>query len=242
MFTFIRMLLVAGRLLLAALALVFQTTVDPSGHWEGTIKVPNMDAKIEIDLQKNSKGEMAGTFGHPAEALKGLPLAAVTVEGTAVTLVLRAGSGGGTFHGVVAGDGKSMSGDFVTAEGEHSLPFSLTRTGDAKIAPAPKSAPIGKELEGTWNGTLEVGGKEMRIVLRMANQPDGTAAGTIKSLDGSGVEIPIGITQKGTSVTIDVPSIGGSYAGVLNAEGTEMTGTWTQGPEGLPLTFRRAAR
>jgi hypothetical protein len=74
MFTFIRMLLVAGRLILAALALVFQTTVDPSGHWEGTIKVPNMDAKIEIDLQKNSKGEMAGTFGHPAEALKGLPL------------------------------------------------------------------------------------------------------------------------------------------------------------------------
>ena len=89
-----------------------------------------------------------------------------------------------------------MSGEFVTTEGGYTVPFNLERTGDAKIEPAPRSAAIGKELEGTWNGALEFDGKKERIVLKMANQPDGTAAGTILDLDGTNVEIPIAMTQK----------------------------------------------
>ena len=163
----------------------------------------------------------------------------MAVEGRSVRFVLKAGKDVSTFVGVLAADGKSISGD--ASQGGESAPFSLTRTGDARIAPAPKSAPIGKELEGTWNGTLDVGEKQMRLVLKMANQPDGTATGTIVSLDGSGVEIPIAMTQKASNVTIDVASVGGSYVGVLNAEGTELVGKWTQGSAVLPLTFRRAA-
>ncbi len=139
---------------------------------------------------------------------------------------------------MLSADGKSMSGEVVATQG--SAPFSLTRTGDARIAPAPKSPPIGKELEGTWNGTLDLGERQMRLVVRMANQPDGTATGTIVSPDGSGVDIPIAITQTASKVTIDVPSVGASYVGVLNAAGTELAGTWTQLSAALPLTFRRA--
>jgi hypothetical protein len=192
MFTFIRMLLVAGRLLLGAAWLLAQVAIDPSGHWEGAIAAP---------------------------------------------------SSGGTFRGIMSEDGKSIAGNFASRDGQYSLPFTVTRTGDAKITPAPKSAPIGKALGGTWNGTLEANGKTERLVLRMANQPGGFATGTIVDLDGSGVEIPIGMSQKGSNVTIELPSVGASYAGVLNAAGTEITGTWTQGqgPAVLTLTFRRAA-
>jgi hypothetical protein len=80
----------------------------------------------------------------------------------------------------------------------------------------------------------------MRLVLNMSNQPDGTARGTIVSPDGSGVEVAIAITQKASNVTIDVVSVGASFAGVLNAAGTELAGTWTQGTSSLPLTFRLA--
>ena len=79
----------------------------------------------------------------------------------------------------------------------------------------------------------------MRIVLKMANQPDGTATGTVVSADGSGVEIPIAMTQKAASLTIDVDSVGASFVGALNGAGTELAGTWTQGQASLPLTFRR---
>jgi hypothetical protein len=214
-----------------------QAASDPSGHWEGTIQVPDMELPIEIDLAKNDKGALVGTFTQPGQGIKGLPLSIVAVKGRSVRLVLRPGSGGGTFNATLSEDNTSMAGDFVANEGGYTLSFSLTRNGDARIAPAPKSAPIDEELEGTWHGTLDVGGKQMRLVVTMSNQADGTATGTVFSPDGSGVEIPIAMTQKASSVTIDVPSVGASFAGTLN--GTELSGTWTQGPSSLPLTLRR---
>jgi len=233
-------LLLAALLLFPESFLMAQITVDPSGHWEGMVQIPNMEMKIEIDLAKNSKGELAGTFGNPAQNVKGLPLSTVAVEGRSVRFVLKAGKEVSTFAGTLSSDGKSISGD--ASQGAESVPFSLTRTGDARIARAPKSPPIGKELEGTWNGTLDMGERHVRLALKMANQPDGTATGTIVSLDGSGMELPIAMTQKASSVTIDVTSVGISYVGVLNAEGTELVGKWTEGSAVLPLTFRRAAK
>lgn len=229
-------------LLLLPPLLSAQPAADPSGHWEGTVQVPNQDVKIEVDLAGNDKGVLMGTFGNPGEGLKGIPLANLAMEGKTVIFLLRAGSGGGTFSGDLSADGKSVSGTFVTAEGNHSLPFSMTRTGEARIASAPKSSPIGKELEGTWHGALSLGGKQMRLVLKMANQPDGTATGTILSVDGSGVEIPVAMTQKASKVTVDVVSVGASYAAVLNDGGTELTGTWKQGKTELPLKFHRETK
>ena len=235
--TFTRMLLIAIVVLAPAASLRAQTAVDPSGHWEGSIKMPNMEVNVEIDLAKNSKGEMAGTFGQPAQGVKGLPLSTVAVENRSVRFVVKGGPDPATFEGTLAPDGQSLAGEI--SQSGAAAPLRLTRTGDARIAPAPKSAPIGKELEGTWNGALDLGGRQMRIVLKMANQPDGTATGTVVSADGSGVEIPIAMTQKAASVTIDVTSVGASFVGALNSAGTELAGTWTQGQASLPLTFRR---
>jgi hypothetical protein len=235
--TFTRTLIVAALLLGPASSLRAQTAVDPSGHWEGTLQAPNMEVKVEIDLARNGKGELAGTFGEPSQRVKGLPLSTVVVENRSVRIVVKGGPDAATFVATLSADGKSMSGD--VEQGGMSMPFSLTRTGEAQFAPAPKNAAIGKELEGTWNGTLEVGGRQERIVLKMANQPDGSATGTIVDLDGSGVELPIAMTQKTSNVTIDVASVGASYVAVLNG-GTELAGTWKQGSLELPLTFKRA--
>lgn len=54
-----------------------------------------------------------------------------------------------------------------------------------------------------------------------------------------GLEIPIAtIAQEGSRVTLDVKRIGGSWAGTLS--GTELAGTWTQGPFVGPLRFHRS--
>jgi hypothetical protein len=215
-----------------------QSAVDPSGHWEGTLKVPQMELKVEIDVARDSGGAFAGTFSQPAQGVKGLPLSSVTVEASAVHFVVKGGPEPATFDGTLSADGTSITGT-VTQSG-FTIPMNLSRAGDARVVPAPKSAPIAKELEGTWTGTLEVDGAAMRLVVKMANQPDGTAAGTVVSPDGSGVEIPIGMTQKGSSVTIEVPSVGASYVGILNPAGTELTGTWTQRSAAFPLTLKLA--
>lgn len=159
-------------LLVSALP-VAQSPPVPSGHWEGTLQIPDMELKIEIDLAKKDGGAWAGTFGQPAQGVKGLPLSTVAVDGASIRFVVQGAEAPSTFEGMLADDGQSISGNVT--QSKFTTPFTLNRTSDARIAPAPKSPPIGKELEGAWNGTLDLGPRQMRIVLTMANQPDGTA-------------------------------------------------------------------
>jgi hypothetical protein len=199
-----------------------------------------MEVKVEINLVKNSNGELAGAFGNPTQNLKGLPLANVAVDSRSVTFQIKGSAPGERlFKAAVSADGTSMSGEY--AQEGYSIPFTVTRTGDARIEPPAKSAAIASELEGTWNGTLDVNGMQMRIVLKLANQPDGSATGSLANLDQGALEVPIAaIAQKGPSVTLDVTAVGGSYSGALNPEVTEMAGTWSQGTVTLPPTLRRA--
>src|SRR5439155_8792375 len=181
-----RTLLVAALFLVPAPSLYAQIAADPSGHWDGAIQAPGKEVKFEVDLAKNSKGELACTFSNPAENINGYPLTNVALEGRSIRFLLKVNSGGGPFEGVLSADGKSMSGDFAvsTPQGTFTVPFSLARTGDARVETPPRSAPIGKALEGTWNGTLDVKGKQsLRLVLTLSNQPDGTATGSLVSAD-----------------------------------------------------------
>jgi hypothetical protein len=81
----------------------------------------------------------------------------------------------------------------------------------------------------------------LRAILTLSNQPDGTASGSLVTVD-DGLEIPIAtITQNASSLTLDLKAVGASYSGTLNPDATELAGTYTQGSLTLPLTFRRAA-
>jgi hypothetical protein len=233
-----RLIVLAFWLMIRAASLLAQSPVDPTGHWEGAVQLPNAPLLIEVDVAKNAKGELIATFAEPSAGVKGFPFSSVKLEGRTLRLVLKAGTEPSTFKGELSQDGTTISGD--AEQSGVSASFRLTRAGEAKIATAPKSAPIAKELEGTWNGAIDLGGKAMRLTLTMANQPDGAASGTVVSPDGSGIEIPIGITQKAATVTIDVPSVGASFSGLLDTAKAELTGTWTQGSTALPLTLRRA--
>jgi hypothetical protein len=186
-----------------------------------------------LDLARDRNGELAGTITIPAQKITGLPLQKVSVQGRAISFHAREDQ---PFRLEVAADGKTMSGD-VTAGG-YSAPTELTWTGEAKINPPVTSPRIAAQLEGTWNGTLEVDGG-LRLVLKMSNQPDGTAIGSMMNVDQGSLEIPVRITQEGTSVTLETTVIASSYSGSLNAAGTELTGTFRQGTLSLPLTFRR---
>lgn len=212
-----------------------QAVADPSGHWEGALQAPLGEVVIEIDLARNPKGDLIGTFTNPKGQLRGYPLANISVENRTIKFELKANSGGGPFEGTLFSDGKSMSGDFRTQG--YTVPFNLARTGDARIEPAPKSQPVAKELEGVWNGTLAANGGQLQFSLRISNHPDGTATGTV--VTDLGVEIPVTMTHNALNLALEMKVTGGSFSGVANAAGTELAGTWTQGPSSAPLTFTR---
>jgi hypothetical protein len=211
-----------------------QTALDPSGHWKGSVEIPGQTLPFEFDLAKDANGHLVGTIS--GRDVKNLPLTKVAVSGRSVTLQA---SSEQPYSGELSTDGRTITGT-VTLSG-YSLPLELTRTGDARIEPPPTSAPIGKELEGSWEGTLNASRGPLRIILTMANQPGGRATGHIVSVDEGGLMVPIIITQNGASVSYAATAVPSSWAGMLSADGNELVGTFSKGPASLPLTFRRAA-
>lgn len=212
------------------------TATAPAGHWEGTIEVPGQPLAIQVDLAKTGD-KWDGTITIPAQNLKGFPLGGIQISGDKATFAITGAPGNPTFNGAVAKDGQTISGDFT--QGGGTLPFKLTRSGDAKIEAPPKSTPITKELEGTWAGTLDADGKTLHLVLKLTNQKTG-ATGTLTSVDQGNAEIPITtVIQKGTHLTVTLRPINGTYEGDL--KDGQLIGTWTQGaPKALPLVFKRS--
>jgi hypothetical protein len=208
-----------------------------SGHWEGSISVQGKDLKLEVDLvAKGDKWE--GAAGFPDMNAKGLPLAPITVQGQAVTFVVKGAPGDPTFKGTLSKDAKTLAGDFT--QGPVTGTFTLAWKGEGKLEPAVKNAALGKDFEGAWEGALDVNGTALRLTLKLTNV-DGGATGTMVSLDQGAAEIPLRVIDvKGAQVKFTVPAVGGSYEGEL--KDGQIVGTWAQGPGTLPLTFKRPAK
>src|SRR5688500_5970816 len=119
----IRRFLLVVCLLVSTAPLCAQT-----GHWEGAIRIPEMNVDIEVDLARDANGALTGTFSNAMRNLRALPLSDVRAEGGEVTFAIKL-NGGGVFRGTLSGDGKSIEGVFAMADME--LPFSLTRKGEA---------------------------------------------------------------------------------------------------------------
>ena len=100
-------------------------------------------------------------------------------------------------------------------------------------APAPAPAAAAGKLEGTWTGML---GAQLHLVLRVARAGDGYDA-MLDSVDqGSKLRVDH-ITLTGGKLHFEIPEVTGTFDGTL--DGDRITGTWTQGQGGGPMTFTR---
>src|SRR6185312_7294862 len=92
-----------------------------------------------------------------------------------------------------------------------------------------------KDFEGSWQGTLEAGGTKLRLAITVTKSDAGVYGGKLDSLD-QGATIPIDtITVNGDAVRLEIKSPAIVFEGTLNKERTEVTGTFTQGGQQIPL-------
>lgn len=230
-------LLGAGLAVLGAVGLA-QTASKATGHWQGTIQMPERELGITVDLDRNSKGAWIGSMSVVGSTSVDVPLSNITVEDTAVrfTADLPAHA---SFDGHLSTDASSLSGKASNADG--SVEFQLTRNGEANVKVPPPSSPLSKDFEGTWEGSLEVGGKALRIVLKLLPAADGTATATLISVDRGNKEVPATtVTIKDKQLQLEARAVSGTYRGTLGASG-DIAGDWAQGANRLPLTFKRAS-
>jgi hypothetical protein len=234
----------------AAMALVLVAAAAPAfaqadmrGHWSGSIVLPAGDTPagpmvLEVDLDKAGSGWI-GSVSIPAQGASGFPLDAITFSDGKGAFRLKGAPGDAGFAGTLSADGKKLEGKFN--QGTASLPLTLTKTGEAKVAVAKPSPAVTAEFVGTWEGSIQLG-PGLRIALTISNGKAGAEA-TMVSLDQGNAQIPVSaITQKGSSLTLVVNAVGGGYVGEINKEGTELNGTWTQLGNSAELKFKKAAK
>ncbi len=95
-----------------------------------------------------------------------------------------------------------------------------------------------QDIVGTWQGSLAVQGRDLRVVFKIEN--NGGLGALMYAIDQGSGGIPGTITLQGGAIKISVPGIGGTYEGRLGADGKSIDGTWTQGAGALKLTLTRA--
>jgi uncharacterized protein (TIGR03435 family) len=90
----------------------------------------------------------------------------------------------------------------------------------------------------TWQGTLHAG-RDLRTVVKISKADDGGYKAVFYSIDQGGDGFTASkVTLDGPTLKVTLPF--GSYEGKLSPDGKTITGTWTQGPNPLPLIFSRA--
>jgi dienelactone hydrolase len=98
-----------------------------------------------------------------------------------------------------------------------------------------------QNIAGDWQGTLKAGGAELRLVLHVAKNADGSLKATLDSVDQGANGIPVtSISLKDSKLNFTVDAVHGTYEGKVTSDGNEISGTWTQG-QALPLSFKRTA-
>ena len=111
------------------------------------------------------------------------------------------------------------------------------------LAALPWGALFAQSLAGTWQGTLQAPNRDLRTVVKITTTDKDTLKAVFYSIDQGAQGIPASsVTVQGSGVKILIPGIGGTYEGKLSADGNTITGTWSQGPQPLPLNLARATK
>ncbi len=232
----------ASFVLSALLAAALVSAAPPAGLWKGALKIPGSDLAIQVALDRSEEGVWSGTIDIPAQGLNGFALANVEVGEFAVGFAMHGIPGTPTFKGLYEADKKRISGDFM--QGGQQLKFELefaSKEGES-VSVSEKGIP-GEGIGGEWFGELDAGPMVLRLALHMKSSPEGDLSGSMDSLDqaAEGIVIDVATYEEGT-FKYSIHRIGGSYEGELNEDGSELKGTWKQGGQAMPLTFRRVEK
>lgn len=97
-------------------------------------------------------------------------------------------------------------------------------------------------LVGDWQGTLKTGAAELRLIVHIEKENDGSWKATLFSIDQGTDGIPAtSATVQGSNIKLTFDAIRGTYEGKIDAEGSSLSGTWTQGRP-LPLDLNRSTK
>ena len=222
---------------LMAVAFVLSTACiaqaqDIAGDWQGTLKVGDAELRLALHVTKSADGGLKATMDSIDQAANGIPVTAITLEGSKVKFTVDAVHG--TYDGTVNAAATAIDGTWSQGQ---PLPLAFARAVPKPAATGPDAKP--SDIDGAWLGTLDTGGAALRLAFHITNTGSGLTA-TLDSLDQGAKGLPVTIvTRNGPSLKMELKQLGGTFEGTIDGPLTNIEGTWTQGGRSLPLVLKR---
>ncbi len=187
------------------------------GDWHGALNTPQGELVLLIGVTRTESGELSAELEVPAQAPgRKIPIREFTVVGDSLTFTIP--SIGASYRAAWDDAAKQWTGVFTQGL---SLPLTLERG-------SPPAAPVIEGLDGTWNGTLRRNDVDLRLVLRVRTDANGTIA-TLDSPDMNAMGLRLSeFTRRGERISFGVPAAAVQYTAQLSDGGGRMTGAWTR--------------
>ena len=97
-----------------------------------------------------------------------------------------------------------------------------------------------KDIQGIWQGVLEVSGTKLRIVFNISAEQNSTLTATMDSPDQGVTGIPVDkVTFQNDNLNLEVQSIRGVYNGRFSEDDQTIDGNWEQSGQSFPLILQR---
>jgi fermentation-respiration switch protein FrsA (DUF1100 family) len=99
----------------------------------------------------------------------------------------------------------------------------------------------GADVGGSWVGTLDAAGQELRLVFHIERDDDGQLSGTMDSPDQGAYGLALSAVEEAEdgSVRFEFSMAAGEFTGRFSADRRTIDGSWAQGGASLPLLLER---
>jgi uncharacterized protein len=232
-----RVLILAALLAASCLA----SAQDVAGDWQGTLSAGSVQLRLVLHITKKTDGTLGATLDSVDQGANGIPVSSITLSGSKLNLSVAAVNGG--YAGTVSDDGKTISGTWTQGA---DLPLNFTRAAagadkseakpDAKSASKPAKP---SDIDGAWMGSIDTGNAKLRVVFHIVNMDTGLTATLDSPNQGMSGMPTSSVTRDGTSLKIEVKSIGGVFEGQISTDLLSIDGKWTQAGTSFPLLLKR---
>jgi RNA polymerase sigma factor (sigma-70 family) len=210
------------------------------GDWEGTLAVNQARLRLVLKIFKTNDVYHA-VLDSIDQGAKDIPIARLSARSDSIHVELPGLDA--VYQATLNADGTQMSGKWKQLK--LSFPLTLKRTTEPdrvaetlladEYAPRPDS-----DLQGAWEGTLNVGNAGLRLNLRIAEPAAGTFNAEMDSVDQGVKNLPVtSVTYQKPAIRFEMTGINGKFEGNVDERDDQMTGTWTQMGKKYPLTFQR---
>jgi len=205
------------------------------GEWAGVLAVGETELQLVLHLSRDAAGGWHGKLDSLNQAVYGMEASKVTRQED--TLMIEIASVGAKFEGKIQPDRRTIRG--VWEQGGAGLPLKLEKRATSLSRAA--AAKAVSQLEGTWQGAIEVTNMRMRLQMHVSHDEQGKLLASVDSLDQGIYGIPgAKVAETNGQLTFEIPAFQAEYRGTLSTSKNELAGEWAQNDTEEKLDFRRS--